>query len=95
MQDTCELTTCLVATCIIDGWCSVESYLLSKGWWKTDHKVMYTLKWTENRHDIDFQSFREGEQLANHFPNVRMLTTKIGLLETLSTYYKAQRLGLA
>ena len=71
--------------------CRVERHLLANGWWKTDNKVMYNLKWTESKHSIDFQSFREGEQLVNHFPDIRMLTTKIGLLESLSTYYRVQR----
>lgn len=66
--------------------------MLTLGWWKTDHKLMYSLKWTEGRHSIDYKSFRQGEQLVNHIPNINLLTTKIGLLESLRTYYRIQRL---
>lgn len=69
----------------------MEEHLLAKGWWKTDHKVMYTLKWTELKHNVDYKLFREGEQLVNHFPNINILTTKIGLLDSLRRYYEIQR----
>lgn len=32
---------------------------------------------------IWYREFREGEQMVNHFPNISLLTTKIGLLESL------------
>ena len=69
----------------------VEEHLIAGGWVKTDHKVMYTLKWAEQKHSIDYKLFREGEQLVNHIPNIKLLTTKIGLLDSLSTYYRLQK----
>jgi hypothetical protein len=73
---------------IVINFCSVEKHLTDKGWRKADD---YTLKWTELKHSIDYRSFREGEQLVNHFPNINVLTTKIGLLESLRTFYRTQR----
>lgn len=73
----------------------VEDYLLAKGWYKTKHKGMYVLKWTELRRSIDYKSFHEGEQLVNHFPNINTLTTKIGLVDSLRAYYRIQRPRIA
>ena len=72
----------------------MESFLITKGWYKTDDKLLYTLKWVELKHHIDYKSFREGEQIVNHFPNINLLTTKIGLLESLRSYYRLHRLAM-
>ena len=40
----------------------------------------------ECKRNLDFASFREGEQLVNHFPNGNLLTTKIGLLTSLQEF---------
>jgi len=29
-----------------------------------------------------------GQQLVNHYPNISLITTKIGLLESLREYYR-------
>jgi hypothetical protein len=40
----------------------------------------YRLKWTQTAGEIDFRLFKEGEQLANHFPNIQIITSKNRLL---------------
>ena len=74
-------------------YCRVEQYLVDRGWVKLDDKASlnFALKWVEVRQHIDFKNFREGEQLVNRFPNIHLLTTKIGLLENLRSYCKLHR----
>lgn len=69
----------------------IERALTTKGWWRTQDKVSCTLLWTEIKRSIDYKSFHEGEQMVNHFPNMKHLTTKIGLLESLRSYYRLYR----
>ena len=71
----------------------VESALISRGWVKREDKssTSFTLKWAELRTQIDYKLFREGEQMVNHFPNISLLTTKIGLLDSLRSYCKMHR----
>lgn len=78
------------------SWGRVEQWMTSQGWVKLEDKASlnFTLKWVEVRQHIDFKNFREGEQLVNHFPNIQVLTTKIGLLESLRTYCKLRRFEL-
>ena len=66
----------------------VDQHLSSKGWRRLDdgRSSSFTLKWVECKQHIDFRSFREGQQIVNHFPNINLLTTKIGLLESLREY---------
>eukprot|EP00731_Ephydatia_muelleri_P015289 Em0008g1009a len=63
----------------------VEQHLTSKGWRKLEgsRSLSFTLQWVECKQHIDFRSFREGQQIVNHFPNINLLTTKNGLLESL------------
>ncbi len=61
------------------------------GWQKSSDKQTYTLKWVELKHHIDYKCFREGEQIVNHFPNINLLTTKIGLLESLRSYCRLHK----
>ena len=35
---------------------------------------------------IDYENFKEGEQLVNHIPNARVLTNKLELLNSLQEY---------
>ena len=68
----------------------VDQYLTSQGWLKLADKMSqnFTLKWVEVRQNVNFKTFKEGEQLVNRFPNIQLLTTKIGLLENLRSYCK-------
>ncbi len=43
------------------------------------------------KHHINYKEFREGEQIVNHIPNINIFTTKIGLLDSLRSYYKLFR----
>ena len=52
--------------------------------------MSFTLKWVETNRQINHREFREGEQLVNHFPNISILTTKIGLLESLRAFERLQ-----
>ena len=49
----------------------------------------FKLRWVEKISDINYGTFREGEQLVNHIPNNRLLTTKIGLLESLRDFARS------
>lgn len=73
--------------------CSVSGALEERGWVRCDDhtSTSFTLKWTELKCHIDYKLFREGEQVVNHFPNINLLTTKTGLLESLRSYCKIHR----
>ncbi|CAI8024141.1 Protein polyglycylase TTLL10 [Geodia barretti] len=66
--------------------------LRSKGWVQLEDtsSTAFTLKWTEISKHINYKEFREGEQIVNHFPNISLLTTKIGLLESLRAMQRLQ-----
>jgi hypothetical protein len=44
----------------------------------------------EIKGQINYKEFKEGEQLVNHIPNINLLTTKIGLLDSLRDYCQAK-----
>ena len=44
------------------------------------------IRWTECLSQIDYENFKEGEQLVNHIPNARVLTNKLELLNSLQEY---------
>ncbi|CAD5119623.1 unnamed protein product [Dimorphilus gyrociliatus] len=46
----------------------------------------FKLKWVECKQNINYQAFREGEQLVNHIPNCGLLTNKLGLLNSLQSF---------
>ncbi|XP_074655111.1 uncharacterized protein LOC141908801 [Tubulanus polymorphus] len=66
----------------------VETPLLALGWKRTTDKYCdnFKLKWTESKGAINFNTFKEGEQLVNHIPNCSMLTNKLGLINSLKEY---------
>ncbi|CAG5136059.1 unnamed protein product, partial [Candidula unifasciata] len=71
-----------------NGVALVEGPLLSLGWKRTTDKQdeKFKLKWAEGRNSINYNTFREGEQLVNHIPNSKLLTNKLGLLCSLQEY---------
>ncbi|XP_065890894.1 protein polyglycylase TTLL10-like isoform X2 [Dysidea avara] len=66
----------------------LHNICLSHGWrpLEDSSSSAFFFKWTELKRDINYTTFREGQQLVNHFPNINILTTKIGLLECLREY---------
>lgn len=70
----------------------IESTLVSLGWCKIEDKMdeSFKLKWVECKSQINYGSFRDGEQLVNHISNINLLTTKLGLLCTLQEYQRVQ-----
>ncbi len=66
----------------------VEATLSSLGWKRIYDKndTTFFLKWVECKRNLDFASFRQGEQMVNHIPNGNLLTTKIGLLTSLQEF---------
>ncbi len=79
--------------CVCVCVCRVESALTKRGWVHCEDKASttFTLKWTELKGHIDYKLFKVGEQMVNHFPNIGVLTTKIGLLESLRSYCKIHK----
>ncbi|XP_055958302.1 protein polyglycylase TTLL10 isoform X2 [Patella vulgata] len=71
-----------------NGVALVEGALLNLGWKRTTDKYdeRFKLKWVECKSRINYQSFREGDQLVNHIPNCHLLTNKMGLLNSLQEY---------
>lgn len=43
----------------------------------------FFFKWVQSTGEIDFHSFKEGEQIVNHIPNICVITQKLELLKTL------------
>ncbi|KAL2103596.1 hypothetical protein ACEWY4_000464 [Coilia grayii] len=66
----------------------VAAYCESKGWQRIHDKSRedYKLKWCETRSVATYYNFREGEQLVYQIPNNKVLTSKIGLLNSLREY---------
>ncbi|KAG7323590.1 hypothetical protein KOW79_013292 [Hemibagrus wyckioides] len=66
----------------------VVPYCESKGWQRIYNKTRldYRLKWCELKSSHTYYHFRAGEQLVFQIPNNRVLTTKIGLLNSLREY---------
>ena len=46
----------------------------------------YFLKWVQTTSEIDYFSFIEAEQIVNHIPNIKIFTSKLGLLETINDF---------
>ncbi|KAK1801806.1 hypothetical protein P4O66_022447, partial [Electrophorus voltai] len=66
----------------------VVQYCESQGWQRIYDKTRedYKLKWCELKSSHNYYNFREGEQLVYQIPNNKVLTTKIGLLNSLREY---------
>ncbi|KAM9445885.1 protein polyglycylase TTLL10 isoform 2-T2 [Clarias gariepinus] len=66
----------------------VVPYCERKGWKRIcdQTRLDYKLKWCEMRSSNTYYHFREGEQMVYQIPNNRVLTTKIGLLNSLREY---------
>lgn len=50
----------------------------------------YKLKWVQCTRSINWNSFREGDQMVNHIPNCSLFTNKLNLLCSLQAYEKTQ-----
>ena len=56
-------------------------------WSRTEEKGNnYKFKWMQCVNQLDYDEFRDSEQVVNHIPNIGCLTTKIGLVESLRAY---------
>ncbi|GAA6107251.1 protein polyglycylase TTLL10 isoform X1 [Tachysurus ichikawai] len=66
----------------------VVPYCESNGWQRIYDKsrLDYGMKWCEVKSTLTYYHFRAGEQLVYQIPNNRILTTKIGLLNSLREY---------
>ncbi|XP_076874485.1 protein polyglycylase TTLL10 isoform X2 [Brachyhypopomus gauderio] len=71
----------------------VVPYCESQGWQRVYDKTRedYTLKWCELKSSRTYYNFREGKQLVFQIPNNKVLTTKIGLLNSLREYDRVSR----
>lgn len=50
----------------------------------------YKLKWVQCTRSINWNTFREGDQMVNHVPNCSLFTNKLNLLCSLQAYEKTQ-----
>ncbi|XP_029433938.1 inactive polyglycylase TTLL10 isoform X3 [Rhinatrema bivittatum] len=66
----------------------VNDYCTSKGWQQLQDRKRddYKLKWCENKCAATYYCFKAGEQLLYQIPNNNVLTSKIGLLNSLREY---------
>ncbi|KAM3922906.1 inactive polyglycylase TTLL10 [Leptodactylus fuscus] len=71
----------------------VSAYCLNKGWQRIydNKRDDYKLKWCETKSNATYNAFREGEQLLYQIPNNKVLTTKIGLLNSLREYERVMQ----
>ncbi|XP_044133475.1 inactive polyglycylase TTLL10 [Bufo gargarizans] len=71
----------------------VSAYCLNKGWQRIydNKRDDYKLKWCETKSSATYYAFREGEQLVYQIPNNKVLTTKIGLLNSLREYERVMQ----
>ena len=73
-----------------NGWKLVSAAMEKFGWarlpFEYGFRTSFDLKWVQLRSQIDYVAHKEG-QLVNHIPNNTVLTSKIGLLETLREYF--------
>ncbi|XP_048581079.1 uncharacterized protein LOC5512073 isoform X2 [Nematostella vectensis] len=73
-----------------NGSSMVDATLVSMGWRRLEDKndSSFKMKWVECKSQLDYNNFKEGEQLVNHISNIGLLTTKIGLLSSLQEYVR-------
>lgn len=50
----------------------------------------YKLKWVQCVRSINWNTFKEGEQIVNHIPNCGLFTNKLNLLCSLQAFEKSQ-----
>lgn len=46
----------------------------------------YDVKWVQTTSEIDYISFREGQQIVNHIPNINIISNKSNLIQTMRDY---------
>ena len=46
----------------------------------------FDIKWVQTSTEIDLLSFKEGQQIVNHIPNMTILSSKNGLIQTIRDY---------
>jgi hypothetical protein len=72
------------------GWKLVKAALDKRGWQQLPFEYQFSsrfsLRWVERRSQIDYRSHVAG-QLVSHIPNNDVITTKIGLVQTLRAKY--------
>ena len=70
----------------------VTSFLKKLGWDQITEPTNedFRMKWVQSTRAINWNSFREGEQMVNHIPNCNLFTNKLNLLCTLQAYEKNQ-----
>ncbi|XP_033113737.1 uncharacterized protein LOC117114242 [Anneissia japonica] len=71
-----------------NGVALVEEPLLARGWCRIydKHSDNYRLRWVELKSQINYASFKQGDQMVNRIPNGYLLTTKTGLFGSLREY---------
>jgi hypothetical protein len=49
----------------------------------------FKFKWVQSVRSVNWNSFKEGEQIVNHVPNCSLFTNKLNLLCSLQAYEKS------
>jgi len=68
----------------------VKSYFSKENYQLLDSKMTFTdkfdIKWVQTTGEIDFLKFKERSQMVNHIPNINVIASKNGLIQTLKNY---------
>ncbi|CAF0708512.1 unnamed protein product [Brachionus calyciflorus] len=70
----------------------IISILKNLGWEQIteSNDDTFRLKWVQCGRSINWNTFREGEQMVNHIPNCSLFTNKLNLLCSLQAFEKSQ-----
>ncbi|CAD8171547.1 unnamed protein product [Paramecium pentaurelia] len=75
----------------------IANYLSQlQGWKQLDQDISKTnndfyLKWVQTNSEIQFQLFKEGQQIINHLPNHMILTSKQLIIQTMKEYERSKQ----
>ncbi|CAK81018.1 unnamed protein product (macronuclear) [Paramecium tetraurelia] len=75
----------------------ISNYLSQQSGWKIldaesgKSSNDFYLKWVQTNSEIQFQQFKEGQQIINHLPNHMILTSKQLIIQTMKEYERQNK----
>ncbi|CAD8175107.1 unnamed protein product [Paramecium pentaurelia] len=75
----------------------ISNYLSQQSGWKLldaesgKSSNDFYLKWVQTNSEIQFQQFKEGQQIINHLPNHMILTSKQLIIQTMKEYERQNK----